>query len=137
MRINIAYLKSFLDVVLDNDHPDFTIGHDDIRPLWEHDDHKLHMLIFHLELLEDENLIESSTHIPGIGFERVSNGQFTVTIKPLRLTAKGHQFASDLAKPGVIEQITDTFKNAGPGEVVNVVFALGRRVLEKKLDEIL
>jgi hypothetical protein len=137
MRIDIEYIKNLLDVALDHDHPDFRIDHKDIKPLWQGDDEKLNKLVFHMEILEDQGLIENSINSNGIGFRRMSSGGFTVSIIPLRLTANGHQFASDLSKPGVIEQLTTSFKDAGPSEAVKVVFALGKKALEKKLESIM
>ncbi|AOY88358.1 hypothetical protein BKP64_09380 [Marinobacter salinus] len=136
MRVDLEYLKGFLDVVLDSEHPDFRIDHDDIKPLWE-DDEKLKKLVFHMEILSDQGLIESSTDSPGIGFRRMGTGGFNVSLKPLRLTAKGHQFAADLSKPGVFGQLKSSFRDAGPSETVKVVFALGKKALEKKLDDLL
>jgi len=134
MKVDIEYIKNLLDVVLEHDHPDFRIDLEGIKPLWHGDDEKLKKLIFHMEILEDQYLIESAINSNGIGFGRVSNGDFTISIIPLRLTAQGHQFASDLSKPGVIEQLTTSFKDSGPSEAVKVVFALGKKVLEKKLE---
>ena len=138
MRIDIEYIKSLLDTVLDHDHPDFDINHEKLKPLWsDENDEKVNKLVFHMEILEDQNLIESSTSSPGVGFLRMGHGGFTCSIKPLRLTAQGHQFAADLAKPGVIEQLTTSFKDAGPNEAVKVAFALGKKALEKKLTDLM
>lgn len=136
MRIDIQYIKNILDVVLAHDQPDFKINHKDIKPLWE-DDEKLNILVFHMEILEDQGLLESSINSNGVGFGRMGNGGFTVSIVPLRLTAQGHQFASDLSKPGVMEQIKESFKDSGPSETVKIVFALGKKALEKKLEGLL
>lgn len=137
MKIDIQYIKDFLKIILDHDHPDFRIDLPKIEPLWINDDEKLNKLVFHMEVLEDQNLIESSTISQGIGFLRVGNRSFSVSIKPLRLTAEGHQFASDLSKPGVIEQLTTSFKELGPTEAVKVVFALGKKALEQKLSNLI
>lgn len=137
MRIEIEYLKNMLDIVLEHDQPDFRIDHEDIEPLWINDNEKLNKLVFHMEIMEDQGLIESSINSQGIGFRRMGNGGFTVSIIPLRLTAQGHQFASDLSKPGVIDKLKTSFKDAGPGEAVKVVFALGKKALEKKLEDVL
>lgn len=136
MKIDIEYIKSLLDIILEHDQPDFRIDHNKIKPLWLNDE-KLNTLVFHMEILEDQNLIESSTNMQGIGFQRMGNGGFTVSVIPLRLTAQGHQFAADLCKPGVIEQLATSFKEAGPNEVVKIVFALGKKALEKKLEGLL
>lgn len=134
MKIDFQYIKDLLDVVLDHDHPDFKITHEDIKPLWDGDDEeKINKFVFHMEILEDQGLIESSTSFPGVGFTRTGEGRFSFSIKPLRLTAQGHQFAADLAKPGVFEQLKTSFKDAGPAETVKIVFALGKKALEKRL----
>lgn len=137
MRIEFEYLKNLLDAVLDNEHPDFTLNQDGIKPLWTGGDEKLHKFIFHMEILEDQGLVESSTGSSGIGFTRMGNGSFSVSIKPLRLTAQGHQFASDLSKPSVLEKLQASFSDAGPSEAVKIVFALGKIILEKRLDGLL
>jgi hypothetical protein len=136
MRVDIQYLKDFLEVALDHDKPDFRIDHEKIKPLWE-DDEKLDKLVFHMEILEDQGLLESSIDSSRVGFRRMAGGGFTVSVIPLRLTAQGHQFASDLSKPGVIEQLSTSFKEAGPSEAVSIVFALGKKALENKLESIL
>lgn len=137
MRIDIEYLKSFLDILLDNEHPDFRIDHPKISPLWGDNDEGLKKLVFHMEILEDQGLIENSTNLSGLGFQRMGHGGFGVSLRPLRLTAQGHQFAADLSKPGVFEKLKTSFKDAGPAETVKIVFDLGKRVLERKLDELM
>ena len=136
MRVDIQYIKNLLDTILDHDQPDFKINHKDIKPLWENDE-KLHVLVFHMEILEDQGLIENTINSSGIGFRRMGNGSFTVASVPLRLTAQGHQFASDLSKPGVIEALKESFRDSGPGETIKVVFALGKKALENKLEGLL
>lgn len=133
MKIDIQYIKELLDIILQNDHPDFKINHEKIKPLWETDE-KLNNLVFHMEILKDQGLIESSINANNIGFNRLSNGSFTVAITPLRLTAPGHQFASDLSKPGVFQTLASSFKEAGPKELVKVTFSLGKKALEKQLE---
>ncbi|MDC5855957.1 hypothetical protein [Vibrio europaeus] len=138
MKIDIEYIKYLLDTVQEHDEPDFTINLDKIKPLWLNDDEKLNKLVFHMEIMEDQRLIESSINTSGIGFKRMGgSGGFAVSIIPLRLTARGHQFASDLSKPGVIEKLTTTFKDAGPAETVKVVFALGKNFIDSQLKSLL
>ncbi|HHF3271798.1 TPA: DUF2513 domain-containing protein [Vibrio diabolicus] len=138
MRIDIEYIKHLLDTVQDHDEPDFNIYNDKIKPLWLNDNEKLNKLVFHMEIMEDQGLIENSINTNGIGFQRMGGGGgFTVSVIPLRLTARGHQFASDLSKPGVIEKLTTTFKDAGPSETVKVVFALGKNFIDSQLKGLL
>ena len=94
-------------------------------------------MVFHLEILEDQGLIESvSNKIHGIGFQRMGRNDVQLSIIPLRLTATGHQFAADLVKPGVFETLVSNFKDAGPTEAIKVVLGLGKSILEKKLAEL-
>ncbi|MGR5062006.1 hypothetical protein [Photobacterium sp. DNB22_13_2] len=137
MKIDIEYIKNFLELVLENNHPDFKLNQDSFKGFISTDD-ELHKLVFHLEILEDQGLLKnSSNNLQGIGFSRSGCGSFSVSIIPLRLTAQGHQFASDLVKPGVIETLKTSFKDAGPSETVKAVFSLGKKALEKKLAELI
>ena len=135
MKIDLEYLRDFLAAVQEHDEPDFRIDHPDIKPLWKDDDEGTKKLVFHMEILEDQGLIESSISSPGLGFVRTGYGAVNVSLKPLRLTAQGHQFAADLSKPGVFEKIKTSFNDCGPTETIRVVFALGSRFLESKLDK--
>ncbi|WP_444907874.1 hypothetical protein ACJJIR_07590 [Microbulbifer sp. SSSA008] len=135
MRIDVEYLKELLGIILDHDKPDFNIGLDKIKPLWSDDD-KLNKLVFHMEILNDQGLIKSSNGSSSLGFRRDSYGGFMVGVIPLRLTADGHQFASDLSKPGVLETLKTSFQDSGPTETVKLVFALGKKAIDRKLAEL-
>ncbi|USD22151.1 DUF2513 domain-containing protein [Microbulbifer variabilis] len=135
MRIDIEYLKELLGIILDHDKPDFNIGLDKINPLWNDDD-KLNKLVFHLEILNDQGLIKSTNGSSSLGFRRASDGSVMVGVIPLRLTADGHQFASDLSKPGVLEKLKTSFQDSGPTETVKLVFALGKKAIDRKLAEL-
>ena len=137
MRIDITYIKELLDIILDHDSPDFNINHPKIAPLWHEDGEPLNKFVFHMEILEDQDLIESSTKNPGLGFKRFSNGEYGVSVIPLRLTADGHQFAADLNKPGVLEQLRTTFKDLGPAETVKIAFRLAGKATDKLLSKYL
>jgi len=58
MKIEIEYLISLLDLILDNDKPDFTLNHDDIKP-WLSDDETRDKLFFHMKISEVLGFIES------------------------------------------------------------------------------
>ncbi|GLO64212.1 hypothetical protein MACH09_47200 [Vibrio sp. MACH09] len=137
MRIDYEYLNNFLKLVLDNETGDFSLSTEPFKALWPNDDEAaIDKLVFHLEILADQGCIESAlTKKEGIGFRRTGAG-FIISIIPLRLTAQGHQFASDLTKPGVIEQLKSAFSDAGPNEAVKVVFSLGKNALDKKLKQL-
>lgn len=137
MRIDYEYLNNFLNLVLDNGTSDFKLNAKSFQTLWPRgDDEALDKLVFHLEILADQNCLESAlTNKDNIGFRRTGSG-WIVSIVPLRLTATGHQFAADITKPTVIEQLKTSFADAGPNEVVKIAFALSKNVLEKKLKQI-
>ncbi|MUK79142.1 DUF2513 domain-containing protein [Aliivibrio fischeri] len=136
MRVDFEYIKDFLALVLDNEELDFNLNQEQFKPLHADFDAKKKM-VFHLEILEDQGLIESvSNKIHGIGFQRMGRNDVQLSIIPLRLTATGHQFAADLVKPGVFEKLVSNFKDAGPTEAIKVVLGLGKSILEKKLAEL-
>ncbi len=136
MKIDIEYIKKILDVALEHTQPDFDIKHQDIKPLWETDE-LLSKLVFHMKILEDQSLIESALNSGGgLGFRRKADGRYSVAVTPLRLTATGHQFAADLKKSGVVEQLTTSFKDAGPKEMVNIVIGLGKKIVDKKMEDL-
>ena len=136
MRVDFEYIKDFLTLVLDNEELDFILDQDAFKSLHEDSDAKK-KLVFHLEILEDQNLIESvSNNIDGIGFKRFGRNEVVISFIPLRLTAQGHQFAADLVKPGVFEKLESSFKEVGPTEAVKVVFSLAKQALDKKLAEL-
>ncbi|CAK1985279.1 MULTISPECIES: DUF2513 domain-containing protein [Vibrio] len=136
MRVDFEYIKDFLALVLDNEELDFNLNQEQFKPLHADFDAKIKM-VFHLEILEDQGLIESvSNRIQGLGFQRSGRNDVILSFIPLRLTATGHQFAADLVKPGVLEKLVDNFKDAGPTEAVKVVLGLGKSILEKKLAQL-
>ncbi|MDN3699646.1 DUF2513 domain-containing protein [Vibrio cortegadensis] len=135
MRIDLDYLKSFLDSVLAHDSPDFMLNLPKFKHLHDNED-VLKTLVFHLAILEDQGLLESVGQNQGLGFNRFGS-TYKISFRPLRLTAQGHQFAADLVKPGVFEKVKTSFKDSGPAETVKVVFALGKQIADKKLSELI
>lgn len=137
MRIDYEYLNNVLTLILDSGKSDFKLNVAPFQALWPKDDEQaLDKLVFHLEILADQNCLESTlTKKDCIGFRRTGSG-WIVSIIPLRLTAHGHQFAADLTKPTVIDQLKTSFSDAGPNEVVKIAFALSKNVLEKKLKQL-
>ncbi len=131
MRIDIQYIKDFLEIILDHDSSHFTIDIPKIKLLWSNDDKKWNKLVFHMEILEDQNLIESAVDsYTGIGVRRASDGSIPINAVPLRLTAEGHQFALDLSKPGVIDKLITHVKYLGPIELIKMAFELGKEAME-------
>jgi hypothetical protein len=134
MRINYDFIKDMLNRALD--HPaaqfDLNLFHD----LWD-EESKEATFFFHLEILDDLNVIENTTGRSGLGFKRCGSGQYTISIVPLRLTAKGHDFASALTKAGVLETLKTTFKNAGPAEMIKATFGIAAKITEAQLKKVM
>lgn len=138
MRIDYEYMKRLLDAIQNYDHPDFRIDLPEILPLWKNgdDDKNKGKFVFHMEILEDQGFVKSSSErSPGLSFKRLNDGSIVFGAKPLRLTAEGHDFASALSKTGVLNQLKTAFKDAGPREAVKIALSMGAKAFEKKLDE--
>lgn len=84
-----------------------------------HDDENLDNLVFHMEILEDEGMIEA-IHSDGIGFGRVSGGGIVISIIPLRLTSSGHKFLANTRQPGVWKTIRSKLGDASIETIVTV-----------------
>ena len=138
MRVDISYIKDILDRVLDQNKADFNLNL--IKEFWpDGDDEKREKLVFHMEIMQDQGLIERSIEGEGIGFRKSfcgSNYTYDISLVPLRLTAAGHDFAAALNKPGVIDSLMNTFKDAGPGETVKAVFKISGNILDNQLKKL-
>lgn len=132
MRIDTEYLKTVLDVFLDATTPTVDLKDFPMLDLSGETNDAVHNFVFHFELLADQQFIEPAIKTNGIGIRRTSH-DYTWSVIPLRLTAAGHDFASALAKPGVIDEIKNTFKESGPSETVKAVFGLAGKAFDRKL----
>ncbi len=137
MRINIEYLKDLLAAIQDHDMPDFYLNDEGISHFYGDKPDEINNAIFHLEILRDEGLLQNSSGGSDIGFKRGADGYITPSDIQLRLTSQGHQFAADLCKPGVFEQLNTTFRDLGPGETVKAVFKLGAKAVDAKLQALI
>jgi hypothetical protein len=139
VKIDYEYINKILVLILENEHPDFKIDMPGVNLLWDGNGGcKDKKFVFHMEILKDQSFIENSIDPSrGIGFKRLSGGEINFSITPLRLTADGHQFASDLSKPGVIDQLKTSFMEAGPSEAVRIVLSIGQQILEKRLEKLI
>lgn len=92
--------------------------------------------LFHMRILEDQNLIRREDREPDLGAKRESNGEVVWFKVPLRLTAAGHEFLADIHQPGVWEKIRSDFKQDGIATLIKVAKSLGQSVVEAKLKKI-
>ncbi len=97
------------------------------------DEEHLHKLAFHMELLEDQGMIESVIS-DGIGFTRDANGEFILSIVPLRLTASGHDFLADIRQEGVWETLRSKFHDASVDTTVSIAKKLATAAAVKMIE---
>ncbi|HKM38054.1 MAG TPA: hypothetical protein VJY83_10520 [Thiopseudomonas sp.] len=142
MRVNLEYFGSLLNVFLDSDkaHVDFNdIVNAGIET--KVDGKISEKLIFHLQLALDNQLIgkrsDSAETLKDIGIIQMLDGSTTISIVPLRLTQRGHDFALSLNNKEVMDKLKTEFKDAP----FKVVFEGGQKLLQhfmqKKLDSIM
>lgn len=138
MRIEADYVKALLEVFLNAETT--TVNLDDF-PMLDYSDAETpeqekeqRRFVFHMEILEDGAFIETTNDTSGsIVVQRLSGDQYTWQRIPLRLTATGHDFAAALTKPGIFEKLRDEFADEGPGAFAKAAIALGVKMAEKKL----
>jgi len=68
--------------------------------------------LFHIQILEDQRLIECLDKKSDLGYEITLGGNFEWKSRPLRLTASGHEFTEAINRPEIWEIIKDEFKDA-------------------------
>ncbi|PHR54873.1 MAG: DUF2513 domain-containing protein [Robiginitomaculum sp.] len=131
MRIDYTYLNELLQVFLDSKLP--TVTWNDFKSQRIEDDHKL---VFHIEILEDNNLIVESLKGSQLGIHGISNN-YMINLTPWRLSSDGHDFASALDNKEFLMQLKSELKNAP----FKVVFEGGQKLLshyaKKQLDKLL
>jgi len=127
MRIDYVYLKEMLDVFLDSDLP--VVTWNDFKKQRVENDHKL---VFHLEILQDKDLIVGSLTNDNLGVRGISDN-YMVHIKPWRLSSDGHDFANSLNKPDILATIINNFKEQG----LSIVIDVAKKVAVKKATQYL
>ena len=135
MRIDAEYIKLLLDVFLNSPKPTADLKDFPMLDLKGDVNDDVHKFVFHMEILEDQGFIEPAINTSSIGIKRISH-TYSWSVIPLRLTASGHDFASALSKPGIIEELRSKFKDAGPGETVKAVFGLATKAFDRKLRDL-
>ncbi len=133
MKVDIEYEKSILDIMQASESSTFDLN--DLKAFWD-DESKEHKFVFHLEIFKDQNFIEATGKTQGIGVQHTGSGSYMFSIFPLRLTALGHDYIAALSKPGVLKELSTTFKDLGPSETVKVGFKLGAKAMDNMLTKL-
>ena len=131
MKIDQNYLKGLLEAFQAAEHP--TTDIDQLKA--QGFDYEEDRFIFHLQILNDENLVEgeNSYHL---GMKKGADGHVCWSLVPLRLTAQGHSFIEALQNDDVWTSIKSGFKNASIETLVNVSKNLMEGFLKKKINEL-
>jgi hypothetical protein len=145
MNIDVFYLKKLLGTFADSDKAHITLSEIedlgiiivDVEPLRAINE----TFLFHIQILLDNKLISNRHNkcesIKDVGINFGMGQTFLLCDVPLRLTQKGHDFASALANKDVFEKLKTELTNAP----FRILFDGSQKLLEhyltKKLDALL
>ena len=107
VKIDQDYLKSLVVTFWESPRSFVELG--DFRKKGLEVDDKF---LFHMQLLEDQALIERQNKDKDLGYRIALGGNFEWMSKPLRLTASGHEFAEALSRKEIWEALKSGFKDA-------------------------
>ncbi|MEZ8357717.1 hypothetical protein AB6C56_18010 [Vibrio splendidus] len=130
MRNDYDYMKKILGVFLE--HPLPTINWGEFVELKDFDEHKF---VHHMEILIDKGLVCSIWPDSSLNFSR-RHDSYMYPGSPIRLTADGHDFASELDRSETLKVITGRFKDEGLSAVIDVAKKLARSRIEKELEQL-
>ena len=107
MKVDQSYVKEVLNAFLDS--PRAFVWVDDILKRGiEMDDR----FLFHMQILEDQGLVECLDKRSDLGYEINLGGAFTWQSRPLRLTAAGHELAEAMNRREIWEILKGEFTDA-------------------------
>lgn len=133
MKIDQQYLKDLLIAFEDNPDPQTNI--EELKEAgFSYMDPKF---LFHMRLLDDQNLIQRTDSKSGFGFFEGADDGGSWGVLPLRLTSRGHDFIAALRQKEVWEQVKTGFKDASISTLINVSRDLAEGYAKKKISELL
>ncbi|EOG6122418.1 DUF2513 domain-containing protein [Cronobacter sakazakii] len=139
MKINQDYIKDLLCAFEETDGPDTLLTQLEVKG-YKRDDG---VFIFHMRLLADNKLIERVDKQAGFGHaisSELGRGEGVTIyhwfVVPLRLTAKGHDFLSDIRQKEVWLAIKTNFKEEGLGTLTGIAKSLAQAYTRKKIADI-
>ncbi len=133
MKPDQDYLKNFLEIAEAMPGPTFDI--EDLQAAGL--EYETDQFIFHMKILGDYGLIERDDGDPGYGLVRSVDGFMSWAVLPLRLTARGHEFAAALRNKEVWATIKREFKDASMSTLWDVSKKLLEAYTKKKLEQVL
>lgn len=134
MKINQDYLKRLLEAFESAERP--TLDLHTLEKAGLKDDE--HVLVFHMQILNDSGFIQRGDGKPGFGLVNITGYEdYGWSVTPLRLTASGHQFIEALRNEEVWEKIKSEFKDASVGTLWEVSKKLLEAYAKKKVEVII
>lgn len=143
MKIDLIYFSKLLKVFLESDSAHLTVTdfQNSETPLTDPDGNLDQNFIFHIQLAIDNDLIglmnRDHVTLKNIGISIGFNGSVVLVKTPIRLTQKGHDFASALNNSEVLKRIKSEFKDAPFKSIFDGSQKLLEHLLKKKLDSLL
>jgi len=88
---------------------------------------------FHMHLLMDQGYIESDSRSGGFGLDKSADGCAQWSVIPLRLTAAGHEFAEAINDTKAFETVRKDFVGASISTIKEVVVAVAKAEISKRI----
>lgn len=145
MKIDIEYISTLLDVFLNSEtaHINVTtfqkagIAIESTENSSEFDE----SFIFHIQIALDNSLISNKElqvgGLKSIGITVGLNGHGMINAVPIRLTQRGHDFATALQNRNVLQKLKTEFKDAPFKVIFDGSQKLIQHYFTKKLDQII
>lgn len=143
MRVNLEYLASIFDVFLNADtaHINLSDFENAGIELSGQEGRFCEKFVFHMQIAIDNQLIGcrngAVSNLKDIGVRLGQGGGGSIVDAQIRLTQKGHDFASTLNNKEVLTKLKEEFKDAP----FKIIFETGQKLLQhyatKKLDDFL
>lgn len=133
MKIDQEYLREILNTFIES--PRSFIWVADVTNKGIEIDDKF---LFHIQILEDQHLIECLDKKSDIGYEITLGGNFEWKSRPLRLTASGHEFTEAINRPEIWEILKDEFRDASlstlKSTATTLLIAFAKKQINKYLE---
>jgi hypothetical protein len=132
MIIDQEYLREILNTFIESPRSYIWVA-DIVEKGIEIDD----KFLFHIQILEDQRLIECLDKKSEIGYEITLGGNFEWKSRPLRLTASGHEFIEAINRPEIWEILKEEFRDASLSTLKSTATALLIAFAKKQINKYL
>lgn len=132
MKVDQEYLKLILNTFIESPRSFIWVA-DLMEKGIEMDD----KFLFHIQILEDQDLIEALDKKSDLGYEITLGGEYRWQSRPLRLTASGHEFVEAMNKSEIWEIIKEEFKDSSLSTIKSAATTLLKAFAKKQIDKYL